>query len=155
YDPASSRRWPAVLAIVGYAGTGGSLFNVDPPGEPLHHKLHRMNRKGALPPIILPPPACFPAVGGKQHIHSPGARRHDGYLVDEVVPFVDANCRTLPRGQWGVFGKSSGGYGSIVLGMRCPDVFCAIADHSGDANFELCYLPDVPAALDAFRIAGG
>jgi enterochelin esterase family protein len=39
--------------------------------------------------------------------------------------------------------------------MRRPDVFCAIADHSGDANFELCYLPDFPAALDAYRDAGG
>ncbi|HEY0985927.1 MAG TPA: alpha/beta hydrolase-fold protein, partial [Kofleriaceae bacterium] len=61
----------------------------------------------------------------------------------------------LGRGRWGVFGKSSGGYGAIVLGMRRPDVFCAIADHSGDANFELCYLPDFPAALDAYRDAGG
>jgi enterochelin esterase family protein len=54
-----------------------------------------------------------------------------------------------------VFGKSSGGYGAIVLGMRRPDVFCALADHSGDACFELCYIPDFCGALDAFREAGG
>jgi S-formylglutathione hydrolase FrmB len=54
-----------------------------------------------------------------------------------------------------VFGKSSGGYGSIILGMRHPDVFEALADHSGDANFELCYLPDASEALDQFREAGG
>jgi S-formylglutathione hydrolase FrmB len=54
-----------------------------------------------------------------------------------------------------VFGKSSGGYGSIVLGMRRPDVFCALADHSGDAGFELCYIADFPGALDAYRAAGG
>jgi hypothetical protein len=39
--------------------------------------------------------------------------------------------------------------------MRRPEVFCAIADHSGDANFELCYMMDFPAALDAYRAAGG
>ena len=39
--------------------------------------------------------------------------------------------------------------------MRHPDVFCALADHSGDSNFELCYFPDFPGALDAFRDAGG
>ncbi len=43
----------------------------------------------------------------------------------------------------------------MVLGMRHPDVFEALADHSGDSNFELCYLPDASAALDAFRQAGG
>jgi hypothetical protein len=34
-------------------------------------------------------------------------------------------------------------------------VFCAIGDHSGDACFELCYIPDFSGALDAYRAAGG
>jgi hypothetical protein len=33
YQPEASRRWPAVLALVGYTGTGGYLFNVDPPSH--------------------------------------------------------------------------------------------------------------------------
>lgn len=155
YDPASAQRWPAVLAIVGYTGTGGSLFNVDPLTEPLHDRLDRLIAAGACPPVIIAAPDCFTRVGGNQYINSAGTGRYEDYLVDEIIPFVDANYRTLPRGQWGVFGKSSGGYGSIVLGMRRPEVFCAIADHSGDANFELCYTPDFPGALDAFREAGG
>ena len=68
------------------------------------------------------------------------------------MPFVSS---TYGTGNWGVFGKSSGGYGSIILGMRHPDVFKALADHSGDANFELCYIPDASEALDQFREAGG
>jgi S-formylglutathione hydrolase FrmB len=39
--------------------------------------------------------------------------------------------------------------------MRHPDVFEALADHSGDSNFELCYMQDFPTALDAYRDAGG
>jgi hypothetical protein len=155
YDPAATRRWPAVLAVVGYGGTGGSLFNVDKLVEPLHDKLDRLIALGACPPLIVAAPDCFTRVGGNQYINSAGTGRYEDYLIDEIIPFVDANYRTLPRGRWGVFGKSSGGYGSIVLGMRHPEVFCALADHSGDANFELCYLPDVPGALDAFREAGG
>jgi enterochelin esterase family protein len=155
YDPAASRRWPAVLALVGYTGTGGYLFNVDPLTEPLHDKLDRMIASGACPPMIVAAPDCFTRVGGNQHINSAGTGRYEDYLIDEIIAFVDASYRTMPRGHWGVFGKSSGGYGSIVLGMRRPDVFCALADHSGDANFELCYMQDFPAALDAFRDAGG
>jgi hypothetical protein len=155
YDPASPKRWPAVLAVVWFTGTGGGLFNLDPLTESLHDKLDRMIATGACPPIIVAAPDCFTRVGGNQYINSAGTGRYEDYLVDEIIPFVDASYRTLPRGQWGVFGKSSGGYGSIVLGMHRPDVFCAIADHSGDSNFELCYLPDFPAALDAYREAGG
>jgi enterochelin esterase family protein len=144
-----------LLAIVGYAGTGSNLFNSDPLGEPLQDKLDRLIASGGCPPVIVVAPDCFTRVGGNQYINSAGTGRYEDYLVDEIIPFVDASYRTLPRGQWGVFGKSSGGYGSIVLGMRRPDVFCAIADHSGDANFELCYMSEFPAALDAFRDAGG
>jgi len=153
YDP--SRRYPALLAIVGFTGTGGYLFNVDPMTESLDRKLDRLIASGACPPVIVAAPDCFTRVGGNQHINSAGTGRYEDYLVDEIIPFVDATYSTLPRGRWGVFGKSSGGYGSIVLGMRRPDVFCALADHSGDACFELCYLADFPAALDAYREAGG
>lgn len=155
YDASSSRRWPAVLAVVGFTGTGGYLFNVDPLSEPLDARLDRLIASGACPPVIVAAPDCFTRVGGNQYINSAGTGRYEDFLVDEVIPFVDATYRTLPRGGWGVFGKSSGGYGSIVLGMRRPDVFRALADHSGDACFELCYLHDFPAALDAYREAGG
>jgi S-formylglutathione hydrolase FrmB len=48
-----------------------------------------------------------------------------------------------------VFGKSSGGYGAITHALRHADVWSAAACHSGDMGFELCYLPDMPAALRA------
>lgn len=155
YDPAASRRYPTLLAIVGFTGTGGHLFNVDPLGEPLDRRLDRLIASGACRPMIVAAPDCFTRVGGNQYINSAGTGRYEDYLVDEIIPFVDATYRTIPRGRWGVFGKSSGGYGSILLGMRRPDVFCALADHSGDSCFELCYLADFPAALDAYREAGG
>ena len=155
YDPNAARRWPALLAVVGFTGTGPALFNVDALTEPLDRRLDRLIAAGKCPPVIVAAPDCFTRVGGNQYINSAGTGRYEDFLVDEVIPFVDANYRTLPRGRWGVFGKSSGGYGSIVLGMRRPDVFCALADHSGDACFELCYMPDFPAALDAYRAAGG
>ena len=155
YDPSASPGYPALLAIVGFSGTGGALFNVDALIEPLDVRLDRLIASGKCPPVIVAAPDCFTRVGGNQYINSAGTGRYEDYLVDEIIPFVDAGYTTLPRGAWAVFGKSSGGYGSIVLGMRRPDVFCALADHSGDSCFELCYIPDFPAALDAYRDAGG
>ena len=54
---------------------------------------------------------------------------------------------TRPRGdreRRGISGKSSGGYGAMVVPMLRPDVFGAFASHSGDALFECCYLPALP-----------
>jgi enterochelin esterase-like enzyme len=150
YDP--SQRYPALLAVVGFTGTGGMLFNLDPLGEDLRLRLDRLITTGRCPPVIVAAPDCFTRLGGNQYINSTATGRYEDYLLDEIVPFVD---RAYATGRWGVFGKSSGGYGAIVLGMRHPEVFQAVADHSGDANFELCYVPDFAEALDHFREHGG
>lgn len=148
----SSHSYPVLLAVVGFTGTGGSLFNVDPLGEDLKHRLDRLILTGKCPPVIVAAPDCFTRLGGNQYINSTATGRYEDYLIEEIIPFVKRRYRAA---RWGVFGKSSGGYGSIVLGMRHPEVFNALADHSGDSNFELCYLPDFPDALDRFREAGG
>ena len=150
YD--ETKRYPALLAVVGFTGTGGMLFNIDPLGEDLRCRLDRLIHTGRCPPVIVAALDCFTRLGGNQYINSTATGRYEDYLVDEIVPFVQ---KTHPTGDWGVFGKSSGGYGSIVLGMRHPELFKVLADHSGDSNFELCYTGDFPDALDQFRDAGG
>ena len=53
-------------------------------------------------------------------------------MCDEVVPFVDARYPTLAaREHRGVSGKSSGGYGALVLSLLRPDLFGALASHAG------------------------
>jgi hypothetical protein len=147
-----SHRYPGLLAVVGFTGTGSMLFNVDPLGEDLRRRLDRLIMSGKCPPVIVAAPDCFTRFGGNQYINSTATGRYEDYLLQEIVPFISSIYGT---GHWGVFGKSSGGFGSIVLGMRHPDVFKAVADHSGDSNFELCYMPDACEALDQFREAGG
>ncbi len=150
YDP--HRRYPAAYAIVGYMGTGRSLLNVDPLGEDLKARLDRLIRSGRMGPMIVPMPDCFTRVGGNQYVNSSATGRYDDYLRKEVVPFVESRYRVSRRGIWG---KSSGGYGSIVHGLLHPETWAALADHSGDACFELCYIQDFAKALAAFRAHGG
>jgi hypothetical protein len=74
------------------------------------------------------------------------------YVCDEVVPFVDANYATEPtREHRGVSGKSSGGFGAIVLSMLRPQLFGALASHAGDVLFECCYQPVFPVAARLLR----
>ncbi|HEX4932957.1 MAG TPA: alpha/beta hydrolase-fold protein, partial [Gemmatimonadaceae bacterium] len=87
------------------------------------------------------------ALGGSQWINSEATGRYRDYLVEDVVAHVDANFRTVASADGrGIFGKSSGGYGALVMGRHHPDVFGHLACHSGDAYFEYCYLPDFPKA---------
>src|SRR5436190_1117190 len=65
------------------------------------------------------------------------------------VPFVDREFRTLAsREHRGCFGKSSGGYGAMLHGMKYASTWGAIADHSGDAYFDFVYWHDWPNTLN-------
>jgi S-formylglutathione hydrolase FrmB len=101
-------------------------------------------------------PDAFTRYGGSQYLDSTATGRYEEHLVGELVPWIDARHRTLAaREHRGIAGKSSGGYGALVHGMRHPDVFGAVACHSGDMVFEYCYLGDVPKLASALQAAGG
>ena len=95
---------------------------------------------------------AWTSLGGSQFLNSTGTGRYMDYLCDEIVPFVDARYPTAARPDHrGIAGKSSGGYGAMVVPMLRPDVFGALASHAGDALFECCYLPEFPARRAALR----
>jgi hypothetical protein len=74
------------------------------------------------------------------------------HLCDEVVPFVDQRYPTLAaREHRGIAGKSSGGYGAMVVPMLRPEVFGGLASHAGDALFECCYQRDFPSIARRLR----
>jgi hypothetical protein len=151
FDPA--RRYPALLMLAGFMADGPAhLMNQDPLGESLVKRLDRLIGARRCPPMIVAAPDCFSRVGGSQYLNSPAVGRHEDYVMGEVLPFV---ARTYRVSRWGVFGKSSGGYGSLLLAMRHPGTFRAVAAHSPDCGFELAYLPWMSEALDRFREAGG
>ncbi len=156
YDDAPDRRYPVVYFLSGFTGTGRMHLNYDPFVESIDRRLDRLIGARAMPPLICVLPDCFTALGGSQYVNSSATGRYEDYLVSELVPFVDQNLRTLPsRDHRGVAGKSSGGYGALVLAMRHSDVFGGLGSHAGDAYFAYCYLPDfVKFALGIERHGG-
>lgn len=149
-------RYPVLYFLSGFTGTGRMLLNYDPFVESIDRRLDRLIGSGAMPPVICVLPDCFTRLGGSQYINSSATGRYEDYLVDEIVPFIDKELRTASsRDQRGVVGKSSGGYGAMVLSMRHPGVFGGMGSHAGDAYFAYCYLPDfVKFALGIVRHGG-
>ena len=146
YDPA--RRYPLLVDLIGYTGSGASHTNWRPFGFNLPERLDRLIGSGAMAPAIVALPDAFTAYGGNQYIDSTATGPYQRYLVEEVVPFVEGafSCGGA-RERRGVFGKSSGGYGALLHAMRAPDTWGAAACHSGDAYFEWCYLAAAPQFL--------
>jgi len=155
YDASGSRRYPVIFVLTGFTGRGRMLLNDNPWSPSLDDRMDALVAGGA-PEAILVMPDCFTRFGGSQYVDSTATGRYETHVVSELVPWVDRTYRTLAaRDHRGVAGKSSGGFGAIHLGMLHPDVFGAIACHSGDMLFEYCYKTDFPKACSVLQAAGG
>jgi S-formylglutathione hydrolase FrmB len=67
-----------------------------------------------------------------------GPPKWETFLIDELVPWADANLRTLPeRGKRAIAGLSMGGFSAVSLAARHPDLFVAAGSFSGavDTNY--------------------
>ena len=142
-------RFPVLYDLVGFTGSGLSHVGWKPFGDNVPERAARLIREGRMGPVIIVFPDCFTALGGNQYVNSSAIGNYADYLTQEIIPFVDAEFRTLAgREHRGCFGKSSGGYGAILHGMKYAKYWGAIADHSGDAYFDFVYWHDWPNTLD-------
>ena len=155
YDADPDRRYPVALVLTGFTGRGRMLLNDSPWSPALNERMDRLV-EGGCGELILVMPDCFTRYGGSQYLNSSATGRYEDHLIEELIPFVDARYRTLAaRDHRGIMGKSSGGYGAIVQAMRHPEVFGAVACHSGDMVFDYCYRADVPKFCSIVQEAGG
>jgi enterochelin esterase-like enzyme len=142
-------RFPVLYDMVGFTGSGIAHLNWKPFSDNVAERAARLVAEGRMGPAILVLPDCYTSLGGNQYVNSSAVGRYADYLVEEIVPFVDREFRTLAtREHRGCFGKSSGGYGAIIHGMKYAGTWGAIANHSGDAYFEFIYGADWPNTLD-------
>jgi len=147
---------PLLVDLVGFTGSGPAHLNWKPFAERLPQRLERLISQGKMGPVALAFPDCFTSLGGNQYIDSIATGNWATYLVDEMLPAIEA---AFPVGgspaKRGVFGKSSGGYGAIVHGMLHADIWGAIAVHSGDMGWDRLFLGDFPKAVAALEKHGG
>jgi S-formylglutathione hydrolase FrmB len=152
YDAEPDRRYPAVYAIQGFTGQVDMWWNREAFRRNYPESIDELFSPGEAPPAIVVLVDCWTSLGGSQFLNSPGTGRYLDHLCDEVVPFVDGRFRTDPRRERrGIQGKSSGGYGAMVVPMLRPDVFSAIASHAGDALFEACYVKAFAEVVRSLR----
>lgn len=149
--PQGGRGLPSIYVIQGMTGQLDMWLNRNAFEPTIIERIDQSFADGAAPAVVVFVDA-WTSYGGSQFINSAGTGRYMDYLCDEVVPFIDESYLTIPdRAHRGLTGKSSGGYGAMVVPMLRPDVFGALASHAGDALFEACYLKDFPETARVLR----
>jgi putative esterase len=152
YQDEPDRRYPSIYVIQGLTGQLDMWRNRAAFRKNFPELTDELFAGGGVPPAIVVWVDCWTSLGGSQFLDSPGTGRYHTYLCDEIVPWVDANYRTLAaRDHRGITGKSSGGYGAMVTPMLRPDLWGGLATHAGDALFGCCYLPEFRVCARALR----
>lgn len=152
YESSADRRYPSIYMIQGLTGQLDMWWNRSAFRPTLPQRVDDLFSQPDVPPAIVVFVDAWTSLGGSQFLNSPGTGRYLDYLCNEITAYVDERYRTMAdRDHRGITGKSSGGYGAMVVPMLRPDVFGALATHAGDALFELCYGHDLAAAARALR----
>lgn len=148
YDGAGG-DFPLFVDIAGFTGSGLAHIAWKSFAENVPQRLERLVAEERMGPVVLALPDCFTSLGGNQYINSIAMGRWENFLIDEMIPAIESRYRVIAsRDGRALFGKSSGGYGAIVHGLRHGDTWGAVACHSGDMGFEWVYKPDFPKALN-------
>ena len=134
---------PSVYVVQGFTGQLDAWVKREPFQLNFVERLDEMFAAGDCPDALVVLVDAWTSYGGSQFLDSAGTGRYQSYLCEEVVPFVDSLYPTVAEASGrGIAGKSSGGYGAMVVPMMRPGRFAALAAHAGDALFENCYLPE-------------
>jgi hypothetical protein len=82
---------------------------------------------GAVGKFILVSVDMTTPLGSSWYVNSPTTGNWEDFMVQELVPYIDANFRTLlSRDSRGIAGIFMGGYGAIRFGMKYPNVFGSV-----------------------------
>ena len=139
----AARGLPVLVILAGFSSIGSSQLRGTPWEPSLPERYERLLAEGRAERAALVFPDGFTRWGGSQYMDSAGTGRYAEHLLGEVLPAVEERFGVGgSRGRRGVAGKSSGGYGALHLCLEHPQVFAALASHSGDCAFDLCYRPD-------------
>ncbi|MGI9259052.1 MAG: alpha/beta hydrolase [Gammaproteobacteria bacterium] len=143
------RRFPVLYDLAGFTSSGIAHTNWRNFEENVPERVARLVHLKKMHPCLVVFPDCFTALGGNQYVNSPAVGNYADYLTRELIPFIDAEFRTrASRDHRGCFGRSSGGYGAMIHGMKYARYWGAVGNHSGDAYFDFLYRIDWPNTLN-------
>nr|MBC8235897.1 ester cyclase [bacterium] len=143
-------NFPVVYLLHGYGGNEGSFATADSPYLPengFSGMLDDLIAAGELKEVIIVTPNGSNKYGGSFYTNSELSGNYEDYIVEDIVSFIDTNYHTITsRNSRAIVGISMGGYGSMKLAMKHPDVFGAVASHSGPLYFDATK-PLIPAVV--------
>ena len=137
YHVETNKRYPVVYFLHGYGAHAEMYWRLmtvpaTADAEMGSGKVHEM---------ILVNPDAYTIYNGSMYSSSPTTGDWETYLTHDLVEYIDSHYRTLAnRESRGLAGHSMGGYGTLRLAMKYPEIYESVYAMSS------CCLMNNPAA---------
>ena len=125
YDKSAKNnsRYPVIYFLPQPTDSYRGLFDK----EHAQQLFDRAIASGVIGNFILVTVDMATPLGSSWYVNSPVTGNWEDFMIEELVPYIDANFRTLPsRDSRGIAGDFMGGYDALRFGMRHPDVFGSV-----------------------------
>jgi len=146
-------KLPVLIYLAPFTSSGLARAGWKAFAETLPQRHERLVQENKMSPTILVLPDCFTSLGGNQFVDSDIMGRWSTWLHQSLKPAISARYPT--NNKFGLFGKSSGGYGAIHNAIHHPQEWQAVASHSGDVGFDLLYRTDFSNAATQINQQNG
>lgn len=137
YASSPNRRYPVIYFLHGYGATAQAYVNLMQVPDSIDEAI-----ADGLREMIVVLPDANTLFNGSMYSSSPTTGDWEGFVADDLVGYIDGHYRTTPdRMSRGLAGHSMGGYGTLRIGMKRPEVFGSIY-----AMSSCCLMNQAPSA---------
>jgi enterochelin esterase-like enzyme len=147
YATEQTRRYPVVYTLHGYglhAQQWVGFANVS--------GLEKGIAAGTSKEMILVSPDAFSLHNGSFYSDSKTTGDWESFIAVELVNYIDSHYRTIPnRLSRGLSGHSMGGYGTLRIGMKHPEVFSSLFAMSACCMLDTAEVTPAITQLEAIR----
>ncbi|MEO8097708.1 MAG: alpha/beta fold hydrolase [Acidobacteriota bacterium] len=147
YSRESNRRYPVVYTLHGYG-----LHAEQWVGFANFAALEKDVAARTAKEMILVSPDAFSLHNGSFYSKSETTGDWEQFLAVELVGYIDSHYRTLAnRNSRGLMGHSMGGYGTLRLGMKHPEVFSSLYAMSACCMLDTAEVSPALTAMEAIK----
>ena len=143
YDESSSQRYPVIYFL---PNPFEASYRFDFDHRDAQNLFDKAIAAGIIEKFILVAVDMNTPLGSSWYVNSPVTGNWEDFMVQEVVPYIDTNFKTMSnRDSRGIAGIFIGGYGAIRFGMRHPDIFGTVyAMHPVGTGSGVSISPSLP-----------
>jgi S-formylglutathione hydrolase len=124
YKTAAQRRYPVVYMLHGFTDSDDKWFGAVKHWINLPAVLDKTFAGGKVREMIVVMPNAFTRFEGSMYSNSVTTGDWEQFIAGDLVAYIDAHYRTIAtRDARGLAGHSMGGYGTLRIAMKRPEVF--------------------------------